>query len=106
MSIRHLYPDARKPWFFIFQLCYLFYTHGIATLPGYSFGLHNTKYINEIMQRHGYTEDQVIIKPAIFGVIVDEPDYGDTLYDCTTGDNQWGIRLYQGHEWLGSDDPH
>ena len=106
MSFRDLYPDAKKPTRPRFQIGDIVYTHGIADLPGYSFGLHNTKYIHEIMQRHGYTEDQVIIKPAIFGIIVDEPDYGDTVFDCTTGNSRWGNRVYQGHEWLGSDDPY
>ena len=106
MSIRDLYPDAKKPTRPRFQIGDIVYTHGVADLPGYSLGLHNTKYINEIMQHHGYTEDQVIIKPAIFGIIVDEPDYGDIVFDFTTGNSQFASSIYKGRKWLGSDDPH
>ena len=105
MSIREFYPSAKQPTPPRFQVGDIVHTHGIADLPGFSLGVNSTKYINELMERYGYTEDQVIIKPAVFGVIVDEPEYGETVFDCTTGKSQYATSIYNGHTWYGSDDP-
>ena len=88
-----VYPSAKQPTPPRFQVGDIVHTHGVADLPGYSLGVNSTKYINELMERYGYTEDQVIIKPAVFGVIVDEPEYGETVFDCTTGKSQYATRL-------------
>ena len=67
------------------------YTKAQVTMPGYSFHMGNTALIAEIMQRHNYTEEQVTVEPAVFGVIIGEPPVGTWINDSSTigWDRRW-----------------
>ena len=104
MLNRDLYPNATKPTPPRFNVGDVVYTYGTADLPGFSFGVNRTDSINEIMERYGYTEDQVIIKPAVFGVIVDEPEYGETVFVCKTGKREYATGIDNGDTWYGFDE--
>ena len=104
MPIRELYPNAKDPTPPRFNVGDVVYTNGTANLPGFVFDVNSTISINETMERYEYTENRVIIQPAVFGVIVDEPDYGETVFVCTTGTREYATGTYNGQTWYGSDD--
>jgi hypothetical protein len=84
MTIRHLYPNAKEPTAPRFQLGDVVYTKGVIDMPGYSFALENAACADQFISQRGFADDQVTVHPAVFGVIVDEPDHGAVVHDCTT----------------------
>ena len=106
MTLRHLYSNAKEPTAPRFQVGDIVYTTGVIRMPGYSFNIDNKTYADRIIAQNGFTEDQVTIQPAVFGVIIDEPDHGVVIHDCSTmpGTTFNGLPL-GAHIWYGVDDP-
>ena len=100
MSIRHLYPDATEPTAPRFKVGDVVYTKGMVNMPGYGVGMDDTVTIEHIMNAHGYTSDQVIVQPAVFGVVVEYQKPGTYVADCTT------IPAHHDGLWWGVEDPH
>ena len=73
-----------------FKVGDLVYTEALVCLPGYSFSLGDVR-IDEAMEHHNYTEDQVTVEPAVFGVIIQEPPLGTWVNDSSTvgWERQW-----------------
>jgi len=100
MSIRYLYPNALEPTEPRFKVGDLVYTDARVVMPGYSLGMEDTVTIEHLMNAHGYTSEQVMVQPAVFGVVVDYQDPGTHLVDCGT--------IPSDHDpiWGGVEDPH
>jgi len=84
MSIRHLYPDATEPTAPRFKVGDVVYTAARVYMPGYYFDTDDTVTIEDHMNAYGYTSDQVIVQPAVFGVVVEYQKPGTYVSDCST----------------------
>ena len=100
MSIRHLYPNAIEPTEPRFKVGDVVYTNARVIMPGYSVNMEDTVTIEHLMNAHGYTSDQVIVQPAVFGVVVEYQDPGTTVGDCDT------IPSQHDRDWEGVEDPY
>ena len=100
MSFRHLYPDATEPTAPRFKVGDVVYTAARVYMPGYSLGTDDIVTIEQLMIAHGYTSDQVIVQPAVFGVVVEYQKPGTYVADCTT------IPADHDGIWRGVEDPH
>ena len=100
MSIRHLYPNATDPTAPRFKVGDVVYTKANVDMPGYGVDMYDTVTIEHLMNAHGYTSDQVIVQPAVFGVVVNYQDPGTHLVDCGT------ISSPQDLIWRGVEDPY
>ena len=99
MSIRHLYPDATEPTEPRFNVGDIVHAPARVCVRGYWFCL-NSSWAIEAMAAHLNAEpSEVIVYPSVFGVIVDYPEEGTEIYDCSTA----GMRP---DEWNGWEDPH
>jgi len=106
MTIRHLYPNAKEPTAPRFQVGDVVYTKGVINMPGYSFALENAAYADQFISQRGFADDQVTVHPAVFGVIVDEPDHGAVVHDSTTMPCKTAHGPPSGPLiWYGVDDP-
>ena len=99
MSRRHLYPNATEPKPPRFNVGDLVYTKGYVAMPGYN-GIdpNDTITINNLITAHGYTNQQVIHIPSIFGIIIDYQEPGTPILDCQS------IGIH--NEWRGVEDEH
>ena len=98
MSIRDLYPDATEPTPPRFKVGDVVYSKGKVVMPGYSVAMDDTVTIDNLMNAHGYTSDQVMVHPAVFGVVVNYQDPGTYVVDCDT------IASNHDREWNGVED--
>jgi len=69
-------------------------------MPGYGVDMEDTTTIDNLVNAHGYTSDEVIVQPAVFGVVVEYQDPGTYLVDCST------IRSHHDPIWRGVEDPY
>ena len=100
-SIRHLYPDATEPTRPKFNVGDLVYTDARVVMPGYTVKVDDIETINHLMNAHGYTKDQVIVQPSVFGTVVEYQEPGTPVVDCGTIPSQ-----HNNHSWRGVEDEH
>ena len=84
MSIRHLYPNATEPTAPRFKVGDVVYTKAMVSISWYGVAMDDTTTIDNLINAHGYTSDEVIVQPAVFGVVVEYQDPGTDLVDCGT----------------------
>ena len=106
MSIRDLYPDATEPTPPRFNVGDLVYTKSTVKMPGYIVDIDDTESIVQLMNAYGYSSDEVIVDPSIFGVVVNYQEPGTVL---NRHSSHWLPRLNQPEQeyvWNGVEDPY
>jgi hypothetical protein len=100
MSIRHLYPNATEPSAPRFKVGDTVYTKAWVVMPGYGVHMDDATTIDNLINAHGYASEEVMVQPAVFGVVVEYQDPGTYLVDCGT------IRSHHDPIWRGVENPY
>ncbi len=98
MSIRDLYPDATEPTKPRFNVGDIVHAPGKVRVRGYWFDLNSSCAIEAMVAHLNAKPSEVVVYPPVFGGVVDYPEEGTKIYDCSTA----GMRP---HEWKGWEDP-
>jgi hypothetical protein len=101
MSNRHLYPKATEPTAPRFKVGDVVYTKAMVDMPGYVIDMDDTLTIDNLINAHGYTSDEVMVQPAVFGLVV---DYQDRWVRCLVG--RGTIPSHHDPIWRGVEDPY
>ena len=102
--MKYLYPDATQPTPPRFNVGNIVYTNESVCMPGYT-GIdpNDTITITNLMNAHGYTNEQIIRVPSIFGVIINYQEPGTPIIHCHTIGRE-NFAEDRGEPWGGVED--
>jgi hypothetical protein len=81
MSIRDLYPNATEPTEPRFKVGDMVHTSGVVRVRNTWFGMNDAEAISAMVLRVNAEPSEVVVYPAVFGVVVEYQEAGTEVYE-------------------------
>ena len=81
MSIRDLYPNATEPTEPRFKVGDMVHTSGMVCVRNTWFGMNDAEAISAMVLRVNAEPSEVVVYPAVFGVVVEYQEAGTEVYE-------------------------